>query len=517
METGAGSVGPEDGTGHAGGLLLLSRLTEKLCALGCMEDAQGRLQFAGVLGDELGRTMDLRGIKLREDVVALVRAALNVAGGERVLADVVAVFEGPAAGAELDALLDRMLAPPALPPPPGPLSREDEISARAVLAKADVPGRRLRDELAEELNLLDLPAGLSSDQLITYVMGMNVQPDGLPPAVVLVDRAARLAPVPAHRAALADWVEDWVGQAGLRQALDRRRDRRAEAVRDPDIPRCLIIAVEPAGDGSGEFVVRPWLNMTPGLWAPQPGEPVTTTLDGLGGAVGGALRLGAGLWPTGREHREPSGLQQQLPYIEFVLPYDLLNHDMAGLTHRIGDGRPMPLSLRYGVHLRSLERMRAADGLVRVQWEERWRALREHGVTVHSWREPDGRRIDAWQRELAGEVMRTAVVLDAPADALALEALKAAIAEGVGLAIWDRRGVFAEERREVVTAVFAAALTPNQIPLVIHRLRRNAESQSQGPGELLGRHVGFLWDDPTRIVDFQPIDPGDLASEEAPA
>jgi hypothetical protein len=157
--------------------------------------------------------------------------------------------------------------------------------------------------------------------------------------------------------------------------------------------------------------------------------------------------------------------------------------------------------------------MRSNDALVREQWRERWRTLREHGVTVHGWSEPDGGRLDAWQAVLAGENRHTAVVLDAPADRLALEALKAAIAEGIGLAVWDRRGVFDEERREVVTAVFAAVPMPVQIPMAIHRLRKTAELHTQGP-RLLGRHIGFFWDDPTRLVD---IDPGDLAGEEAPA
>jgi hypothetical protein len=77
--------------------------------------------------------------------------------------------------------------------------------------------------------------------------------------------------------------------------------------------------------------------------------------------------------------------------------------------------------------------------------------------------------------------------------------------------------VFLEERREVVTAVFAAVPTPAQIPSVIHRLRQSAALHTQGPGRFLGRHIGFLWDDPTRLVDIQTPYPGDPASEEAPA
>src|SRR5690606_40039899 len=259
---------------------------------------------------------------------------------------------------------------------------------------------------------------------------------------------------------------------------------------------------------------RPWLNSVPGHWDPQPGEPATTSLDRLGEAVEQALRQGARLWPVAPAPG-PGGHEQPPTYVEFVLPYDLLNHDVAGLRFTLGHGRPLPLGLRYAVHLRSLERMRTDDRLVRRQWQERWRVLRQQGVTVHGWSGDDAQRLDAWQTTLAGESARTAVVLDAPADTPALEALKAAIAEGIALAIWDRRGVFVEERREVVTAVFASVPVAAQIPMAIHRLRRKAVDPAQRP-DLLGRHIAFLWDDPTRLVDIH-TDDGDLANEEAPA
>ncbi|MGW5124760.1 VMAP-C domain-containing protein [Streptomyces sp. NPDC004069] len=515
MKTGAEFGEHEDDPRRARGLELVLRLTDALCELGCMEDAQGRVQFAAVLGDQLHRQVDVRGVRLREDVATLVRVALSVSGGEHVLVGVVRILEGAAAGDELD----RVIAPAAPMPgpqtPPGPLSRDDEKSARIALARGGLPSVRLRDELVGELGGLDLPTGLSPDQLFTHLLEWNAQPDELPPTVLLLDRAARLAGTPDHRAALTGWVDDWAARSGHTAEVAARRAERATVVNDPDIPRCLVVAVEPAGDGTLDVVVRTWLNSAPGHWNPQPAEPVTTTLEGLGPAVERSLRQGARLWTDQNETGSSGG--QQPPYVEFVLPYDLLNHDVAGLTLRIGDGRPLPLGLRYGVHLRSLERMRTDDEQVRHQWQERWRILRTNGVTVHGWSEPDGRRIDAWQTALAGEARHTAVVLDAPAGESALAALKAAIAEGIGLAVWDRRGSFAEERREVVTAVFASVPVPARIPTAIHRLRRQAELNTRGQHLLLGRHIGFFWDDPTRVVDIHTTGTGDLATEEAPA
>jgi len=517
VETGAGLGEPGGESGRASGLQLLFQLTESLCELSCLEDPQGRVQFAVVLGEQLTQQVDVRGGRLREDAVTMVRAALSVTGGEHVLVGVVRVFEGEEAAAGFERLLVPVAPSAASVTLPGPLSEYDKNKARALLdaAKGEVSAIRLRDELVEELHGMDLPIGLSPEQLLTYVAEFNVQPDGLPPAVLLVDRAARLAGAPGHHSELSAWVDGWAQRACLTEALENRRSLHAAVAYDPEIPRALIVAAEPARDGSDEIVVRAWFNTAPGRWDPQPGEPATTDLDGLPAAVEVALRQGARLWPAQRES-ESSGHEQPPPYIEFILPYDLLNHDVAGLMLSSGDGRPLPLGLKYGIHLRSLERMRTDDVLVRIQWLERWHTLRKHGVAVYGWSEPDAQRLDEWHTSLAGESRHTAVVLDAPAGASALAALKAAIAEGIGLAIWDRRGVFVEERREVVTAVFASVPTSAQIPMAIHRLRRKAELNTQGP-LLLGRHIAFFWDDPTRLVDIQTTDPGDLASEEAPA
>ncbi|MBD0420456.1 hypothetical protein AB0L35_11425 [Streptomyces sp. NPDC052309] len=487
------------------GLALLSGLVEALGGLSCMDDAQGRLMFAEVLAQQLGVPIDLRGVRLREDVVSLVRTALSVPGGERVLVSVVEVFEGAAASDELE----RLIAPAAGPADPaphryGPLSQRDVATARALLDKAEdeLSWTGLRDGLADETGL-DLPIGLSPAQLLSHVLEWNVQPDGLPPAVLLMEHAAATVRSPGRRGALSAWAEDWASRSGLLGELEHRRTARAGTRGDPSIPRCLLVVVEPARDGTGDITVRPWINTVPGHWNPLPAEPATTTLDGLGAAVEQTLRQMARLASL---PQEPStGFASPPPYVEFVLPYDLLNHDVAGLAFRTGDGRPLPLGLKYGVHLRSLERMRSDDALVRHQWRERWRTLQTHGVSVYEWQQTDAQRQAGWQAGLAGDPRRTAAVLDAPDGGAAMDALKTAIAEGIGLAVWDRRGHFPPERREVVGAVFAAVPTPEQIPVAIHRLRRQAELRGEGP-LLLGRSIAFFWDDPTRLVDVQETD-----------
>ena len=480
----------------------LFRLTEALCELSCLEDQAGRVFFARLLSHQLNAHVDLRGTKQREDVVAMVQAALSVSEGEYVLVDVVRVFEGSAAATELEELLGTLGRPAFTRTLPGPLTRRDMNAALTLLDAVEgrLRGSRLRDRLAIELHH-DLPVGLTVRQLFLYVAELNVQPDGLPPAVVLVDQAAELVRAPGWRQALSSWADSWAERAGLLPVLEDRRAKRADSVPDPTIPRCLVLAVEPARDGSGEIVVRPWLNTVPGYWHPQPADPETTSLDDLGQAVERALRQVLRLSAESHGALSDDG-EHVPPYVEFVLPYDLLNHDVAGLSVRSGDANPMRLGLKYGVHLRSLERMRTDDVLVRAQWQERWRTLQSQGITVHGWRTNGSGGLDQWQVKLAAEPGCTAAVLDAPDGGPATEALKAAIAEGIGLAVWDRRGEFPQERREVVEAVFAAVQRPARLPTVIHELRRRAELNADGPG-LVSRHIAFFWDDPNRLVDIQ--------------
>ncbi|MFF6994695.1 hypothetical protein ACFY93_06990 [Streptomyces sp. NPDC008313] len=484
------------------GAELLFRLTEALCALPCLASPAGRLQFADLLSPGLRARVPLRGVRLREDVVTLVRAALSESGGEWQLFDAVRVLEG----AEAAEALEREFASwhGASAPAPevsGPLSQREVSAARTLLVQlADwLPGTELSDRLGTDLGI-DLPTGLNAVQLFEYVLALNVQPDGLPPAVLLMDVAAGTVRISGRRADLSRWSEEWAARAGLRPQLEERRAARQYVRADPSVPRCLVVVVEPTRDGTGDVVVRPWLNTVPGRWNPVPAEPVTTTLDGLGPAVETVLRQLARLSPPSGS--PPSSRSATSPCVEFVLPYDLLNHDMAGLTYRSPEGGSLPLGAAYGVHLRSLERMRSDDALVRRLWRARWAALEANGVTVYDWREDDERRPHRWRAALACEHRYTAVVLDAPDRGPASEALRAAIAEGVGVAVWDRRGAFVDERREVVSAIFASVPTASQLPVSVQRLRRTAATGTgTGGASLLGRHLAFFWDDPNRLVD----------------
>ncbi|MGW0944793.1 SAV_2336 N-terminal domain-related protein [Streptomyces sp. NPDC002623] len=197
------------------------RLVDAVEELECVADLPGRRQFGDLLGDELDQMIEIRGAGRREDVVVLVRAALKVPGGEQVLVDVVRILEGGQAADELARLVT---AGPGFPVP-GVLSAAEEDAAltllRAAAAELSVSG--LRDALTDDLNGLELPAGLPLEALFAWLLHRNAQPDGLPPAVLLVEHASRLVSSSEHRIALARWAGTWAENVGQSEALRRRR------------------------------------------------------------------------------------------------------------------------------------------------------------------------------------------------------------------------------------------------------------------------------------------------------
>ncbi|MFE6821853.1 SAV_2336 N-terminal domain-related protein [Streptomyces sp. NPDC057690] len=219
---GARSGNTEAGYAHVSVDRVLS-LADALDALACLESAPGRLEFAARLGDLIDRPVEIRGVRRREDVITVVRAALNVPGGQQALVEVVRLFEGESVATGM--AREITTGPVLLVPSVLSAVQEDEALAALRDAAPELSAARLGEALTRDLNGMELPAGLSPERLFAWVLQWNAQPDGLPPAVLLVERASRLVTSPVHRTALTGWVENWAADAGLSESLRRRRVR----------------------------------------------------------------------------------------------------------------------------------------------------------------------------------------------------------------------------------------------------------------------------------------------------
>lgn len=485
-------------------------LVEELCGLDCVRDPGQRILFGQSVGEYLQRPLDLPGRDARNDAVALVQAVLRerrgLEAGVEALLYAVGLHEGSdVAGGLRERILSGWKPEPGLRLPLLDAFEDKDLNAARVLLSGctGVDHHALRDRLAQELRR-DLPRHLTPVQLFEQLLDATAQADGLPPAVVLLECTAALTPSESDRRRLREWCDDWSANARAREALLRRR-RQIEAAGLPDggIPRCLTIMVDPAEDGSPDVFVRHWINQTAGYWAPLAGSVERATMGTLGPAVERAIRRGEECWADA----DSAGDDPSPVHVEFVLPYALLNHDVAGLgTDADPDASgPVPIGLRYYVHLRSLERMRARDAAQLRRWRLRWKALKAAAVArPHSWADDEhttGLRI--WRNKLVADQQLTAVTLCAPAVAgQALEPLKAAISEGIGVALWDRRDPSHQQVRGQLAMLIGYPAA--QLPVTVHRLRSKAETDANGP-QLPGRHVAFLYDDPFRLIDCEEV------------
>ncbi|MFE9093131.1 hypothetical protein [Streptomyces sp. NPDC007264] len=483
-------------------------LVEELCALDCVRDPGQRVLFGQTVGDYLQHPVDLPGRDARNDAVVLVQAALrdrqDLEVGVEALLYAVGLHEGSdVAGAVRERVLSAWNPEPNVPLPLREAFEDKDVNAaRALLAAhTGVDREELRDRLAHELRL-DLPRHLTPVQLFDHLLDLNAQADGLPPTVVLLEFTAVLTPGESDRHRLREWCDTWSANTGAREALLRRREQ-IEAARLPDreIPRCLTIMVDPADDGSPDIFVRHWVNRTAGYWDPLSGSVERATMETLGAAVERAARRGEEFWANA----DSAGDDTSPIHVEFVLPFALLNHDVAGLDMDIDASGPVPIGLRYYVHLRSLERMRTRDPAQLRRWRLRWKSLKAAAVArPHSWTDDDrttGLRI--WRNKLVADQQLTAVTLSAPAlEGQALEPLKAAIAEGIGVALWDRRDPAHQQIPAQLTMLIGYPAA--QLPVTIHRLRTKAETDENGP-QLPGRHVAFFYDDPFRLIDCEEV------------
>ncbi|RSS64050.1 hypothetical protein [Streptomyces sp. WAC06614] len=502
-------------------------LVDELSALDCVRDPGQRVLFGQSVGEYLERALDLPGKDARNDTVALVQAVLrdqqDMESGVEALLYAVELHEGSDLAGRVRERVLRAREPGAGTgggaasglPLLGAFEDKDLKAARALLAgHTGVDAGVLLERLGRELPL-DLPRGLTPAGLFDRLLDLNAQADGLPPAVVLLECVAELMPPGDERGRrLREWCDTWAAgaAAGTADALRRRRAQLGGVPGRPgtpggppggDVPRCLIVMVDPALDGSPDIYVRHWVNRTAGHWAPVSGALERATPPTLGTVVERAVRHGEAYWADA----DSAGEDPSPIHVEFVLPYSMLNADVAGLGLReAGAEEPVPIGLRYYVHLRSLERMRTRDPAQLRRWRLRWQTLRAASAArPHAWTgaDPTTTGLRIWRNKLVADQHLTAVTLGAPAlEGQALEPLKAAIAEGIGVALWDRRDPAPEALGTPLDMLVGYPTT--QLPGTIHRLRMKAETEVDG-GHMPGRHVAFFYDDPFRLIDCEEV------------
>ncbi|MFD3608294.1 hypothetical protein ACFWXA_09535 [Streptomyces atroolivaceus] len=474
---------------------LIVVLVDFLCVQDFVTDRDQCGQLIDFAAEQVGAEIVYRRQNPRADMLSFLRVLLAYEKGLEALKSAVRALGGQECVVQLTWIVEA-----ARPD-------EEEFGPGAVREAHRLLGEVWRVDEARLHTLLnhelgpDVPYGRTPVELFDHLRTVNTQADGLPPALVLVEATASLARS-APREELRNWSDEWAREAGpdvVRALEERRRAIAARPPADPYVSRCLVVMVEPADDSSADVYVRHWVNAAPGYWEPVAGDIERTSLDTLAGAVERAISQGASRWADVSEGESDPPVQ-----IEFVLPLQFLNHDMAGIRLGTRSRIPTPIALHYHVHLRSLERMRARDTREHGRWRARWTQLKKAGVAeAHRWHGQQGDRLERWHARLVGDPNLTAVILDVPAlPGHGMDALSIAIEQGVGLAAWDRRPDSPDLSGQVLTLLLAHP--PAQLPSKVSQIRQEAEDLRRDSLSV-GKYMAFFWDDPYRLVDCEEL------------
>ncbi|MFH9396674.1 hypothetical protein [Streptomyces sp. NPDC017556] len=285
---------------------LVQTLVDALTLLECVKDRTQCGEFVETVAYRLGVELTYPDSTPRVAMTHLVRKVIHRPGGPEALVYAVRTVSGPDEAERIAAEAGIRTGTGRPGPWLAPVFAEDIVrQARRLLVEAkDIDPGRLAALLGDELPG-DLPDHGTPAELLDHALDMTARPDGLPAAVVLVEAAAALSAE--QGTALRRWADRWAeaegpaapagdaraAVAGAQEALaDCRRRLERPAAPDPTVPRCLVVMVEPARDGSPDVFVRHWLNKVPGYWRPEQGVMETVTLNTLAGAVERAASSG---------------------------------------------------------------------------------------------------------------------------------------------------------------------------------------------------------------------------------
>ncbi len=478
--------GPDRDDSAAG---LRDTLIELLAHLPAMDNPADRRLLITLIRDNVADFPEIPdNAKTRLHVIEIVRACLERPERLWALSEAVGtmapgeqIAEGIQRLLERATMLDLLL--------PGAVRAVHEMLASATGLDVNVLWYRAAGDLAP------VPDGAlpSLSAAFDHLATVNADPEGLPPALALVEYVSwEVDGLPAER--LRGWADAEALRIGVSDQLRALRAARPEveaAAAPPAALPCLVVQLEKDGI-SGRYLLSHWVQHRPGRWQPERGEDQTLALADFSSVVDTLVDRAEAMWTA---HRGPVS-------VEFVLPIELLNHELEWSPKHVQTEHPIPLCLQYQVVLRSLERMRA-QAWHRL-WHNRWEAMMADGqqMRLHpSFVDRDDSDLDRWNYDLVSDEGLASVALSTPPDRnTGKEELAMALRAGVPVMFWDRRNSRTDALVAAVSVLVNGA--PADLPERTKALRYAAASQRNGnPDSHVGRYLAVLWDDPTRLID----------------
>ncbi|MDX8141300.1 hypothetical protein SK854_04195 [Lentzea sp. BCCO 10_0061] len=329
---------------------------------------------------------------------------------------------------------------------------------------------------------------------------MNARPDGVPPALALLEHLAlRAGDVLSQR--LWQFSEDQARAMGLHADLLALRGSISAETAEVVAPAeaSLVLRLQPHGVEPGRYLLSEWWQVNSATWAPQRGRDHTGSLAELQTRVGELVSRIEG-WAE----------NASTVSIEMILPKDLLNLPVDQWIS-LSDEVATPIGVDYLVSLRSLERSR--EKAKHRRWKRRWSHLESHlqagdsplDDAMHRSQLDGARHLQKLGARLAlSENVVLLVLADPPAGRESVGRMEVAIAlkTGVPVLVWHREDCAAKAFQTAVDDLLAdgglGKLLEN-----MKKLRAQAQYADDCDAHP-GSHISVLWDDPNRQVEPLP-------------
>jgi hypothetical protein len=327
-----------------------------------------------------------------------------------------------------------------------------------------------------------------------HMAGQGAPRGGLPPWMVYLDRTADAMGHPVAVELLAR-NRQWALSCGLAELLDLDRVRTPApppAVRPGQEYLAIHIAPDPLEDG--RYTVSHSLMSDAGGPNWQHGDPMQRVpTDGLQHAVTRVIKAVEG----------GGGDRLAHVWLEFVLPFELLNLPVDWWPRDTAEVPNVPLAVDYPVVVRSLDRLQNRDWY--RFWRTRWQQLArdEHpseSVYVNI-AHKNGNHLRGLEARLGDNEHCVALVLSEPPlpdRGNGRRELQAALRSGLPVVIWHRAGRSTEEFRGVLDGLLTEGLSRFPAKVAAYRRRAAIDAADDEDAAHIGRHLAVLWDDPDR-------------------
>ncbi|RKN12910.1 hypothetical protein D7319_00730 [Streptomyces radicis] len=467
-----------------GGLRSIKALTDVLREFGCLVDPGPRSLCLDLMADELPAVLGIRHHHVTSYFLPeLARICLDDTRALRILYETLVVMgQSQRALRRLGAVIHEVTARPALPGP-----SLDEL--RPLLDGLEVPALghlcRLAAGPFQSVPPLDDP--WVAFETLSH---MNAQPDGLPPALALIEHLA--AEASRDRAdALRAWADGQAQALGLTAPQRELRQRVVHSPPPAPVDAYLVVQLLPQDD-SGGYLLTAWRQFDPEGWRPV--QTVSVAVAGLEAAERIVQDL---VWDAVADWAGDA----ETMHLEFMLSTDDLAIPVQHWRQEIDSDYATPLCVDHPVVVRSLERSETRRW--HRPWKQRWRLLenepgRASPMVIEGPPDASGTLAPAvLEARIKADPTVVAAVLSAPpsTERGALEA-RAAWRAGLPIVVWDRR---AERHPEVAHRLDGnlAALRESVTQLRLDALTVDSAAERE---RHLGSHISLVWDDPTRPV-----------------